>query len=157
MTVYATPSASGRLIHTAENNAGIVAATASLDLSLYARNRMCPIRGPLLPEAEGNTKEYQWKEWNRQTGTEWTNGVDDYNNDTRGINELEMVEVPEPSEAWQKKMGVDLVPMSEVYGARSRARRYESGNSIAEPSRSVVPSTSLRSMCQALLSGSSSA
>jgi hypothetical protein len=140
MSVYATPSAKERLIKSAAGTAGTGTIVASLGRSIQLQNSICPIKGPLLPEAEGNTKHYQWKEWRKQTDKQWGGGVDDYSNRTRGKTGLEMIQVAEPSEDWQKELGVSLVPMDEVYDAEREGKRRRVGldglvSFDAEPAR----------------------
>jgi hypothetical protein len=120
MSVYATPTAKQRVLNSTRGTGGVI---ASLGTSVQAQNTICPIKGPLLPEAEGNTKDYKWPEWKKQTDQIWTDGLDDYNNRTRGNTGLKMVQVAEPSEAWQKELGVSLVPMGDVYNAVEEGKR----------------------------------
>jgi hypothetical protein len=121
MSVFASPSAKERLIGSAGGKGAPGTVIDSMGHSLQTRNNKCPIKGPLLPQAKGNTRKYQWEEWTRQAKEEWTESVDAFNK-TRHGSQLEMVIVAEPSEAWQEELGVSLVPMNEVYHAASEAR-----------------------------------
>jgi hypothetical protein len=132
MSVFATPSARERLLESAGCTAATGTFLASLGRSIQLQNCICPIKGPLLPEAEGNTKEYQWKEWKRQTEKKWTDSIDVDNNKPRGKFGLEIVQVAEPSETWQKELGVSLVPMGEVYDAENEGKRRRQGLGVSE-------------------------
>ena len=125
MSVFATPSATQRIINVTN---GTGAAISALAHAIQDRNCVSPIKSSLSHTAKGNTKKYQWEEWEEQTRKKWKDSIDDHNFRYGGETGLKMVSIDEPSKAWQKELGVSLVPMSEVYkvveGERGRAEGW---------------------------------